>query len=845
MKPYYSLLLLLGLLHILPAQEISLGTPIFPLQQEHTHGSTIVRLPNGDLLTAWFQGNGERWADDVRIMGARLKKGSASWSAPFLMADVPDFPDINPVLFLDTREQLWLVWYTVMANQWETSLLKYRISKDYEQQEGAPVWHWQDVIHVKPGGPTERGIQPDDPFVARITKQFDAYGQQLVGQGIPPAQFERFIAFKNDILAKARGDHMIRSGRLYQEDGTWINQDLGYPYFRRLGWQTKNKAVLIGDRILLPLYSDGLEMSLFAITDDFGQHWNFSTPLVGIANIQASVAKKKNGTLVAYMRDNGPPPQRHPVSESKDQGETWSPVRDSDLPNPGSGSDIVTLPNGHWVIAYNDTEAGRHSLAVSLSTNEGRSWNYTRHLELHKGPRPSTGAYPSIISDQDGRLHAVYSYTEQDEANNRSENIRYYTFDEDWIMAGDPVAAATFKAGAAVRVITPDPLLPVSGGVGTPNSATTKKGDLYARALVLENAGERIAIVNIDNLGWPAALGDRSRALIEGIPPERILIGATHTHSGPDAYAFPDASGKSGADLEYLNWCVQQVADAVNEAIRNLEPAALKIAEGEAEGKIAYNYYAERLYDPRCGVIQAIRQGGAGDDEVIATLVNYAVHPEVLGANRGILSPDLCGPLYDRIEASVGGVALFMNGAQGGMVTADNRREEGAEAGTWEECIRIGELLADEALKIIGEAPVQISPQLVCSTERIRFPVDSEMMRFIIEYSPLGIDMGEDHTIETQINLLNIGSAQILTIPGEALPNIGYYLKRKMKGRQNLLFGLTNDAFGYILTEEDFNSFKRYEYISRTSLGERTGTILIDNALRMIAEQPRPIFKPE
>jgi hypothetical protein len=95
-------------------------------------------------------------------------------------------------------------------------------------------------------------------------------------------------------------------------------------------------------------------------------------------------------------------------------------------------------------------------------------------------------------------------------------------------------------------------------------------------------------------------------------------------------------------------------------------------------------------------------------------------------------------------------------------------------------------------------------------------------------------------SVKTQLNLVNVGNAQILTIPGEAMPNIGYYLKRKMRGQHNLLFGLTNDAFGYILTKEDFGSFKRYDYISRTSLGERTGTILVDAALQFVAECPAP-----
>lgn len=398
------------------------------------------------------------------------------------------------------------------------------------------------------------------------------------------------------------------------------------------------------------------------------------------------------------------------------------------------------------------------------------------------------------------------------------------------------IHAQTFRAGAAVRVITPDPLLPVSGGVGQPKKAVEKKGDLFVRAVVFEKGKTKVAIVNIDNLGWSSALGDRSRSLIKGIAPENILIGATHTHSAPDAYAFPDENGKHGADLKYLDWCVQQIADAVNEATLNLVPVSLKVAVGEAKGKIAYNYYAPELYDPRCGVIQTIAESGKNKGKVVATLVNYAIHPEVIGSKQGILSPDLCGPLYDRIESKAGGVAIFMNGAQGGMVTADNRLEGGKETGRWEECIRIGNLLADEALRIIESAEVQSDPALRCDSRVVRFPVESEMMRYILANSPIKMTSLKDNTISTRLNYLEIGSAKVLTIPGEALPNIGFFIKRKMNTNHPFLFGLTNDAFGYMLTRVDFNSFKRYDYVSRTSLGEMTGEIYINETLQWLNE---------
>lgn len=400
-----------------------------------------------------------------------------------------------------------------------------------------------------------------------------------------------------------------------------------------------------------------------------------------------------------------------------------------------------------------------------------------------------------------------------------------------------PAFAQDFKVGAAVRVITPSPLLPVSGGIGKPKESHAKKGDLFVRAIVLENKTTRIAIVSIDNLGWPSALADKSRALVKTISPENILIAATHTHSAPDAYGFPDETGKNYADLEYLDWCVKQTADAINEAISKLAPASLKIAVGEAKGKIAFNYYAPDLYDPRCGVIQAIAESGANKGKPIFTLVNYAIHPEVLGSERGILSPDLCGPLYDRIEANGGGVAIFLNGAQGGMVTADVRAENGTQNNTWEECIRIGNLLADEALRIVENAPVQINPELKCASRTIKFPIDSEIMLYILKNSPLKMKTVNGNFIPSQLNFLKIGSARVLSIPGEALPNIGYYVKRKMNTDQAFLFGLTNDALGYMLTKVDYNSFKRYDYVTRTSLGEMTGEIYIEEALKILKEE--------
>jgi predicted neuraminidase len=417
---------------------------IFPFIKKHAHGSTIVQLGNGDMLAAWFQGSGERWADDVVIMGARLKKCSDNWSKPFIMADVPGFPDINPALFIDSQNRLWLVWYTVMANQWDTSLLKYRISEDYMTQDGVPKWTWQDVLHVKPGDPAERGIQPGDRFVKSVERQVREYGEYITGrekdQDMAAEMVKKWTEWGKDMISKARGENMMRRGFLYDDADGHNEQEMGYAYFRRMGWQTKNKAIILDcSRIILPLYSDGFGFSLMAITDDGGNNWQFSEPLVGAGNIQPSIAIKSDGTLVAYMRDNGPPPKRLHISSSSDKGMTWSNVRDSVLPNPGSGADIVTLNNGHWALAYNDTESGRHSLAVSISTNEGNTWDYTRHLELDTRDQEmaTQSSYPSIIQGRDGMLNVVYSFSCRDPKGLANKTIKYARFNESWVMNGD------------------------------------------------------------------------------------------------------------------------------------------------------------------------------------------------------------------------------------------------------------------------------------------------------------------------------------------------------------------------------------------------------------------------
>jgi predicted neuraminidase len=385
---------------------------LFPLETWHNHSSCIVEAPNGDLLVCWFHGSGERTADDVKIEGARKRKGANSWSPRFTMADTPGYPDTNCTMFIDPQGRLWLLWPTILANRWETALMKYRISSDY-RRDGAPRWEINEVLHVTPGIEFE-------PAVSNYLSQTEAK--------VRDGQFPEALR-----------------GRLGDYLGT-LRSHAADKLYRRLGWMTRaHPFILDGRRLIVPLYHDGFSFSLMAITDDWGRNWHTSMPLCGPGNIQPSIVRRKDGSLFTLMRDNGPPPKRLQQSESRDRGETWSEVMDSNLPNPGSGAEIISLRNGHWVLISNDTERDRNSLAVQITDDEGRTWKWKRHLEFDPpGPEAGSFHYPTIFQAEDGTLHASYSYhlakktlPKDVDGDPAGKSIKHARFNEAWVMQGD------------------------------------------------------------------------------------------------------------------------------------------------------------------------------------------------------------------------------------------------------------------------------------------------------------------------------------------------------------------------------------------------------------------------
>ena len=73
-------------------------------------------------------------------------------------------------------------------------------------------------------------------------------------------------------------------------------------------------------------------------------------------------------------------------------------------------------------------------------------------------------------------------------------------------------------------------------------------------------------------------------------------------------------------------------------------------------------------------------------------------------------------------------------------------------------------------LRIVADATPRDDPTLSCDAIRVRFPVESDAMWAVVTGSPLKYPHNDDHSVEARINLVNLGDAQILTVPGEALP---------------------------------------------------------------------------
>jgi len=169
----------------------------------------------------------------------------------------------------------------------------------------------------------------------------------------------------------------------------------------------KNKPVLLSSGLLLSGSStehDGWTVHM-EMSRDFGSTWTQSKPLNDpkeFGAIQPTLLTYPGGRIQALCRS-----QQGVVVElwSEDEGQSWGPMKRTQLPNPNAGLDGVTLKDGRQLLVYNHTPRGRSPLNVAVS-RDGIAWTPVVALETRRGEY----SYPAVIQSRDGKVHVSYTW---------------------------------------------------------------------------------------------------------------------------------------------------------------------------------------------------------------------------------------------------------------------------------------------------------------------------------------------------------------------------------------------------------------------------------------------------
>lgn len=173
----------------------------------------------------------------------------------------------------------------------------------------------------------------------------------------------------------------------------------------------KNKPIQLADGTLLcgsSTEDDGWRVH-FEATNDLGRSWTRTGPIndgQSIGAIQPSLLTLADGSLLALGRSRQ---GRLWQATSSDGGSSWSEMTLTDLPNPNSGTDAVTLADGRLLLVYNATERGRSPLNVAISNDDGASWKMIHTLESD----PGEYSYPAVIQGHDGTVHITYTFNRE------------------------------------------------------------------------------------------------------------------------------------------------------------------------------------------------------------------------------------------------------------------------------------------------------------------------------------------------------------------------------------------------------------------------------------------------
>jgi neutral ceramidase len=389
--------------------------------------------------------------------------------------------------------------------------------------------------------------------------------------------------------------------------------------------------------------------------------------------------------------------------------------------------------------------------------------------------------------------------------------------------------------GTGQTIITPPLNSEMSGFIARKGRSISVHDSLWAKALVIDDQHTKIALVIADVIGVDTELVKAVRDQIgqlTAIPPENVIVGATHTHSGPAVFSH----GYLGrVERTYQTVLVQKLSEAVVLASQNLEPVELWVGESNCPEVGKNRRKSGGSIDPQVLVVRFESRAG-----VKALVVNYACHPVVLGPDNLQISADYPFYLRQALESAYPSAQItFINGACGDINTGHSAHSSVtgdfvSSQRTFIEARRLGGILAKQALTASANAirqtglPVKISRKIF-NLELGPIPSVSQyvdlsafwsrrareleaagqrgygevqnartMVKWAMEMRELQLEGKLAVALPVEAIAFTVGELEWATFPGEFFHELGLQLKEARFPKKVLIVGYSNGNLGYV-----------------------------------------------
>ncbi|MCS6862234.1 MAG: neutral/alkaline non-lysosomal ceramidase N-terminal domain-containing protein [Abditibacteriales bacterium] len=399
------------------------------------------------------------------------------------------------------------------------------------------------------------------------------------------------------------------------------------------------------------------------------------------------------------------------------------------------------------------------------------------------------------------------------------------------------------RAGAAQVVITPPVGVWMAGFAARPSASQGIHDDLMAKALVLDDGAQRVALVTADLLGLDFDLLTRLKEHIQrqtGIAPEGVLFNASHTHGGPMTNTL---RGMGERDEAYCDLLLRHIVGAVKMAVDRLQDA--RIGFGSAPCCIGFNRRERIRRDVVLGLVKRgptdtrvdVMRVDALDGQPLAVVFRHATHPVVLGADNVLITADWCGyaartlphflitqppnhPATQPVCLFVQGCCGDINPIQRGSFEAAawlGRIVAAASAQAWYPIETREEVTLKTSLRIlplplqdppsVEEAEKQLEAYQQRAADAPKTQTNPGMVRTyqdlvgwaekILEFAKEGI---KPRTQDFVVQTLTIDDTAIVGLSGEPFIELAWDIERRSPCARTWVLGYTNGCIGYVPT---------------------------------------------